>query len=100
MEQGSAGANRLINRLLIAGALISLVLGLGFYAAGRDFAPLIWTAGTLPVVVALALAILRVLMAGRAGLDAIAFLSMRVARRARSHRADRPCTAHGASAHG
>lgn len=79
METGSATAARLINRLLIAGALLSLVTGLGFFAAGRDIAPLIWSAGTWPVVVALALAILRGLIAGRAGLDTIAFLSMSAA---------------------
>ena len=55
METGSAGAQRWVNRLLIAGALAALVIGLAFQVAGDPLSRLVWTAGTLPVVVALAM---------------------------------------------
>ena len=76
MDRGPASAERLINRLLIAGALIALAAGLMVQLIGGSWARTVWTVGTLPVVAALAVAILRGLKVGRAGLDTIAFLSM------------------------
>lgn len=66
-------------RLLIAGALTSLILGLAAGFWRPDLSNLIWTLGTAPVLLALTLAIWRGLLAGRAGLDAIAFISMSAA---------------------
>ena len=79
MENGPATNKRLFNRLLIAGAIVSLILGLVTHATGGDFAHAIWTSGTVPVIAALVLAIWHGFKAGRAGLDTIAFLSMSTA---------------------
>ncbi len=79
MENGSASTKRLFNRLLIAGAILSLMIGLVTQAAGGGFARAVWTAGTFPVITALLLAIWHGFKAGRAGLDTIAFISMSAA---------------------
>ncbi|KIZ41107.1 MULTISPECIES: heavy metal translocating P-type ATPase [Rhodopseudomonas] len=71
----------LMRRSLIVIALCGLAAGLGArYAFGRDdWASLIWLIGTVPVVIALAVAILRDVLAGRFGVDAVALLSMSAA---------------------
>ncbi|MGE0022414.1 MAG: heavy metal translocating P-type ATPase [Hyphomicrobium sp.] len=71
---------RSIRRMLSAIALAGLVLGMLAWLAGRDsMAGWIWAAGTIPVVIGLALSIVRDLLAGRLGVDAVAFVSMTAA---------------------
>lgn len=68
---------RLARRILIILALLGLVAGgVATFAGYPSAAKLIWGAATGPVVVALAISIVRDLSAGRMGVDAIAFLSM------------------------
>ncbi|MDC7787764.1 heavy metal translocating P-type ATPase [Rhodoplanes sp. TEM] len=65
---------------LVATAVAGLVAGLAAWAAGAPaVAHWSWTAGTVPVVVALAVSIVRALLAGRMGVDAVAFVSMSAA---------------------
>jgi heavy metal translocating P-type ATPase len=71
---------RSIRRGLIAAALAGLLLGLWASLAGRTaLAQWAWALGTLPVVAALLAAMARDLLAGRMGVDAIAFVSMSAA---------------------
>lgn len=71
---------RVMKRLLSAIALTGLALGISAWVAGRgDLASVIWAAGTVPVIIGLAASIVRDLMAGRVGVDAVAFVSMTVA---------------------
>ena len=71
---------RFLRRALIVIALGGLIFGLLAWAAGRaDAANWIWAAGTLPVVVGLLVSMVRDLLAGRMGVDAVAFVSMSVA---------------------
>jgi heavy metal translocating P-type ATPase len=73
-------AERLIRRALIAAAVVGLGLGLLASSAGRStLAQSIWAAGTLPVVAALLVSMVRDLLAGRLGVDAVAFVSMSAA---------------------
>src|SRR5215510_4546952 len=68
---------RVLQRALIAVALGALALGLVAWGAGRDdVARWIFGAGTLPVVLALLVSMVRDLLAGRLGVDAVAFVSM------------------------
>jgi cell division protein FtsX len=68
---------RIIIRALIAVAFIGLALGFAFWMVGNtDLAAKLWTAGTLPVVAALLVSMTREVLAGRLGVDAIAFVSM------------------------
>jgi len=70
-------SERLIRRTLIATALAGLLLGLAAWATDhKTIANWIWAAATVPVVLGLAIAITRDLLAGRMGVDAIALLSM------------------------
>jgi len=71
----------LIRRSLIVIALCGLAAGLGaqYLFVRADLAGLIWLAGTVPVVIALAVAIVRDFLAGRFGVDAVALLSMTAA---------------------
>ncbi|NVN86643.1 MAG: heavy metal translocating P-type ATPase [Rhodopseudomonas sp.] len=71
----------LMRRSLIVIALCGLAAGLGArFGFGRDdLASLIWLAGTVPVVLALAISIVRDFLAGRFGVDAVALLSMTAA---------------------
>jgi heavy metal translocating P-type ATPase len=70
-------AERIVIRALIAVAFTGLVLGLAFSMLGNtDLAAKLWTAGTLPVVVALLVSMIREFIAGRLGVDAVAFVSM------------------------
>ena len=68
---------RLFQRSLIAVALGGLVLGLLAWGVGRgDVAQWAWAAGTIPVVLALLVSMIRDFLAGRLGVDAVAFVSM------------------------
>ena len=68
---------RFARRTLAVAALLGLALGgvafLGDYPATAGW---MWTAATIPVVIALAVSIVRDLTAGRMGVDAIALLAM------------------------
>lgn len=70
-----------LRRALLAIAILGLVLGAGGWRSGLGpvQAGTIWTAATLPVVVALAFSILRDFWIGRIGVDAIALVSMSAA---------------------
>lgn len=71
---------RLQRRALIAIALIGLTFGGLLYAAGHVIAAKwFWAAGTVPVVIGLFVSMVRDLMAGRMGVDAVAFISMSAA---------------------
>jgi heavy metal translocating P-type ATPase len=67
-------------RALIVFALAGLAFGLAAHVVGRPvFARWVWGLGTVPVLVGLAISILRDLIAGRMGVDAVAFVSMTAA---------------------
>lgn len=70
-----------IRRVLILVALCGLAAGLvvKFLFERDELASWIWFAGTLPVVIALAISILRDFLAGRFGVDAVALVSMTAA---------------------
>ncbi|WFP65034.1 heavy metal translocating P-type ATPase [Mesorhizobium sp. WSM4904] len=70
-----------LRRALLMIAVLGLAVGLGVWRSGFDFVPhdAIWTAATLPVVVTLAISILRDFWIGRIGVDAIALVSMSAA---------------------
>lgn len=71
---------RFLRRALIVTALAGLVLGLIAWGIGRgDIAHWIWAAGTAPVVIGLSISMIRDLLAGRVGVDAVAFVSMSAA---------------------
>src|SRR6516164_1193072 len=68
---------RAFRRLLIATALAGLVSGAAAWANGRsDLASWCWAAGTFPVVLSLLLSMIRDFLAGRVGVDSVAFVSM------------------------
>ncbi|TIP80842.1 MAG: heavy metal translocating P-type ATPase, partial [Mesorhizobium sp.] len=70
-----------LRRALLVIAILGLALGVGVWRAefGSLVADTIWTIATLPVVVALAISILRDFWIGRFGVDAIALVSMSAA---------------------
>ena len=71
---------RFLRRALIAIALGGLVLGTLAWAAGHTTAASrIWAAGTVPVVIGLLVSMIRDFLAGRMGVDAVAFVSMTAA---------------------
>jgi heavy metal translocating P-type ATPase len=71
---------RLLRRGLIAVALCGLILGsLAWVLGHASLASVIWTVATIPVVVGLAVSMFRDFMAGRMGVDAVAFVSMSAA---------------------
>jgi heavy metal translocating P-type ATPase len=73
----SDAAARLFRKALIAIAVGALVAGLVAWARGRtDVAGWIWAAGTAPVALGLLVSMIRDFLAGRAGVDAVAFVSM------------------------
>ena len=68
---------RVARRALIIVAVLGLAAGLVAYTRGESvLAHWIWGGATVPIVVALAVSIVRDLLHGRMGVDAIAFLSM------------------------
>ena len=71
---------RMIRQGLIATALVGLAAGIAASLAGRGaLAYGLWAAGTLPVVAALLVSMVREFLAGRMGVDAVAFVSMSAA---------------------
>ncbi|HRD76755.1 MAG TPA: heavy metal translocating P-type ATPase, partial [Hyphomicrobiaceae bacterium] len=75
----SAGESDL-RRLLVAYVILGLVAGLAAYGLGQPrVAHALWIVATLPVVTTLGASIVRDFAAGRAGVDAIAFVSMTTA---------------------
>lgn len=68
---------RLLRKVLIATSLVGLLLGLLAWGAGHTrLASWMWTAGTAPVAAGLFVSIIRDVLAGRMGVDAIALASM------------------------
>jgi len=73
-------SERLVHRALLALALVGLFAGTAAYLYDEPgLAGRIWGAATLPVVVGLAVSIVRDFTMGRVGVDAIALFSMSVA---------------------
>ena len=73
----ASNINRLLPRLLVVVALIGLVAGAVSRLIGyASLASLSWNLATIPVIAGLAYSIVRDVMAGRFGVDAIALLSM------------------------
>src|SRR4029453_2800905 len=71
---------RILRWALVAIAIAGLSAGMAAYAADRpDLANLCWMLATAPVVAGLAVSIVRDLLAGRFGVDAIALVSMSAA---------------------
>jgi heavy metal translocating P-type ATPase len=71
---------RILRWTLVAIAIAGMVAGILAHAAGRpNLADLCWTLATAPVVAGLAVSIVRDVLAGRAGVDAIALVSMSAA---------------------
>lgn len=70
-------SDRLIRRLLFTIALAGIIIGGLLWFFGRTlWAQSVWALATLPVILGLAISIVRDLAAGRFGVDAIALLSM------------------------
>lgn len=73
-------SERFLRRALIVVALGGLCLGVvAWFADHPVLAKWTWAAGTLPVIVGLGLSMVRDFMAGRMGVDAVAFVSMSAA---------------------
>ena len=73
-------SERVLRRALAAIALAGLLGGGLAWLAGRSSAAsAVWAAGTVPVVIGLLVSMVRDLMAGRLGVDAVAFISMSAA---------------------
>ena len=72
--------DRFLRRALIAIALTGVVFGtLAWFVGQSVLANWIWAAGTIPVILGLAASMGRDLLAGRLGVDAVAFVSMSAA---------------------
>jgi heavy metal translocating P-type ATPase len=70
-------SERVFRRALIAMASAGLSLGLIAWSFNRpDIAKWCWAGGTIPVVVGLFVSMIRDFLAGRLGVDAVAFVSM------------------------
>ncbi len=68
---------RLFRRTLVLIAVAGLLLGLLAWGLGRtDLANWCWAGGTAPVVIGLLISMIRDFLAGRVGVDAVAFVSM------------------------
>ena len=73
----NAALERFVHRALIGIALTGLAAGVVFWASGNQaLAQRAWAAGSIPVALGLLLSIVRDFLAGRAGVDVIALLSM------------------------
>jgi heavy metal translocating P-type ATPase len=73
-------SQRFVRWSLVTIAVLGLTAGIVAYAAGNaGVARLCWTLATAPVIVGLAVSIVRDFLAGRLGVDAIALLSMTAA---------------------
>jgi heavy metal translocating P-type ATPase len=71
---------RELRRILVGIALAGLAAGTLLWLAGQTgWAGRIWTMGTVPVVAGLAMSMARDLLAGRMGVDSVAFVSMSAA---------------------
>jgi P-type E1-E2 ATPase len=69
--------DRLFRRALVLIAVAGLLLGLVAWSLGRsDLANWCWAGGTIPVVIGLLVSMIRDFLAGRFGVDAVAFVSM------------------------
>jgi hypothetical protein len=74
------GLERVLRWTLVSIAISGLVLGIAARANGQaDVADLCFTFATIPVIAGLAVSIIRDLLAGRVGVDAIALVSMSAA---------------------
>ena len=72
-----AVSERLFRRSLLLSASGGLLLGLLAWVLGRnDLASWCWAGGTVPVVIGLLISMIRDFLAGRLGVDAVAFVSM------------------------
>ncbi len=72
--------DRLLRRALLGIALTGLILGTFAWSANNaKAASWIWAIGTIPVIFGLAVSMTRDLLAGRMGVDAVAFVSMSAA---------------------
>ena len=70
-------SERFLRRALIAVALWNSILESVARIEGRnDLADWCWVAGTVPVIIALSISIVRDLLAGRMGVDSVALFSM------------------------
>jgi heavy metal translocating P-type ATPase len=68
---------RFLRRALVVLAVAGLTLGLVAWGLGRrDLANWCWAGGTIPVALGLLFSMIRDLLAGRLGVDAVAFVSM------------------------
>lgn len=68
---------RMFRRTLIAIALTGLITGAAAWAYGwSDLASWCWAAGTVPVIIGLLISMIRDFLAGRVGVDSVAFVSM------------------------
>ena len=68
---------RFLRRALVVLAVAGLALGLVTWGLGRrDLANWCWAGGTVPVVLGLLVSMIRDFLAGRLGVDAVAFVSM------------------------
>src|SRR6516162_1097293 len=68
---------RFLRRALVTFAVAGLALGLIAWGLGRsDLANWCWAGGTVPVVLGLLVSMIRDFLAGRLGVDAVAFVSM------------------------
>ena len=73
----NAAIDRILHRVLITIALIGLAVGAVCWVRGdHALAQRAWAAGAIPVILGLLVSIVRDLLAGRAGVDVIALLSM------------------------
>lgn len=80
MTQTETNSTNLVSRALIAIALVSLTSGLIAWGMGYgNAAQWIWAFGTAPVAIGLLVSMVEDFLAGRVGVDAVAFVSMTAA---------------------
>ncbi|KAB2850049.1 MAG: HAD-IC family P-type ATPase, partial [Hyphomicrobiaceae bacterium] len=73
-------SDRLLRRALLAIALTGLAAGTLFWLGGQmSLASWSWATGTIPVIIGLAFSMARDILAGRIGVDAVAFVAMAAA---------------------